>query len=55
MSRPTGEQLEAVAVAIELMTCPPGALNSGIDLIRLDPGTSWTGRWGITALTGEWP
>lgn len=38
------------AVAIEPMTCPPDALNSGIDLIKLEPGKSWTGRWGITPL-----
>jgi aldose 1-epimerase len=44
-----------LAVAIEPMTCPPDALNSGTDLIRLDPDTSWTGRWGITALTGGRP
>ncbi|WP_242613432.1 aldose 1-epimerase family protein [Herbihabitans rhizosphaerae] len=36
------------AVAIEPMTCPPDALNSGTDLITLAPGESWTGRWGIT-------
>jgi aldose 1-epimerase len=38
------------AVAIEPMTCPPDALNSGTDLILLDPGNSWTGRWGIMPL-----
>ncbi|HJQ46641.1 MAG TPA: aldose 1-epimerase family protein [Amycolatopsis sp.] len=35
------------AIAIEPMTCPADALNSGTDLIELDPGTSWTGSWGI--------
>jgi aldose 1-epimerase len=38
---------DGLAVAIEPMTCPPDALNSGVDLIRLAPGASWTGRWGI--------
>jgi aldose 1-epimerase len=38
------------AVAIEPMTCPPDALNSGIDLIHLEPGETWTGRWGIMPL-----
>ncbi len=38
------------AIAIEPMTCPPDALNSGTDLIHLDPGKSWTGRWGIMPL-----
>jgi len=35
------------AIAIEPMTCPPDALNSGTDLITLTPGESWQGRWGI--------
>ncbi|QWF81746.1 aldose 1-epimerase family protein [Amycolatopsis sp. CA-230715] len=35
------------AVAIEPMTCPADALNSGTDLIGLEPGTSWTGSWGV--------
>lgn len=38
------------AIAIEPMTCPPDALNSGIDLIHLNPGASWAGRWGIVPL-----
>ncbi|HEU5475430.1 MAG TPA: aldose 1-epimerase family protein [Actinophytocola sp.] len=38
------------AVAIEPMTCPPDALNSGTDLIHLEPGKSWAGRWGIMPL-----
>ena len=35
-------------VAIEPMTCPPDAFNSGEGLIVLEPGAAWTGRWGIT-------
>jgi aldose 1-epimerase len=35
------------AVAVEPMTCPPDALNSGTDLITLAPGESWTGSWGL--------
>jgi aldose 1-epimerase len=38
------------ALAIEPMTCPPDALNSGIDLMTLAPGQSWSGRWGLTPL-----
>jgi aldose 1-epimerase len=38
------------AVAIEPMTCPPDALNSGVDLIWLDPGEAWSAAWGIRAL-----
>jgi aldose 1-epimerase len=40
----------ARAVAIEPMTCPPDALNSGVDLLWLAPGETWTGRWGIRPL-----
>ncbi|GLY69206.1 aldose 1-epimerase family protein [Amycolatopsis taiwanensis] len=35
------------AIALEPMTCPADALNSGDDLIDLEPGTSWTGSWGV--------
>ena len=35
------------AVAIEPMSCPANAFNSGDGLIRLDPGQRWTGCWGI--------
>ena len=38
------------AVAVEPMTCPPDALNSGTDLITLQPGESWQGRWGLRPL-----
>jgi len=40
----------ARAVAIEPMTCPPNALNTGVDLLWLSSDESWTGRWGITPL-----
>jgi aldose 1-epimerase len=36
------------SIAVEPMTCPANAFRTGVDLIRLDPGASWTGRWGIT-------
>lgn len=39
------------AIAIEPMTCPPDALNSGVDLITLAPGENWVGKWGLTPLT----
>ncbi|GAA3586122.1 aldose 1-epimerase family protein [Amycolatopsis ultiminotia] len=35
------------AVAIEPMTCPADALNTGTDLIELEPAGSWSGSWGI--------
>jgi aldose 1-epimerase len=48
----TGDTLEPVsrrrqAIAIEPMTCPPNALATGTDLIRLEPGATWSGTWGI--------
>ncbi|WP_329787957.1 aldose 1-epimerase family protein [Lentzea sp. DG1S-22] len=39
------------AVAVEPMTCPPDALNSGVDLIWVSPGESWGARWGIRPLS----
>lgn len=38
------------AVAIEPMTCPPDALNSGVDLLWLEPGESWSAFWGLRPL-----
>jgi aldose 1-epimerase len=38
------------AVAVEPMTCPPDALNSGQDLIVLEPDQQWSGSWGIRPL-----
>jgi aldose 1-epimerase len=39
--------VEGRAVAIEPMTAPPDALNSGQGLIWLEPGATWEGSWGI--------
>lgn len=38
------------AVAIEPMTCPANAFNSGDGLIVLEPGDTWAGAWGIAPL-----
>lgn len=38
------------AVAIEPMSCPANAFNSGEGLIRLEPGAEWTGVWGVGLL-----
>ncbi|HEY0169297.1 MAG TPA: aldose 1-epimerase family protein [Jatrophihabitans sp.] len=35
------------AVAIEPMSCPANAFNSGQGLIRLEPGQQWAGSWGV--------
>lgn len=37
----------ATAVAVEPMTAPPDALNSGQGLIWLDPDAAWQGCWGL--------
>jgi len=35
------------AIAIEPMTCPADAFNSGTELIVLEPGQEWSASWGI--------
>ena len=35
------------SIAIEPMTCPPNAFRTGESLVRLEPGASHTGTWGI--------
>ncbi|KQZ23468.1 aldose 1-epimerase family protein [Microbacterium sp. Root553] len=39
---------QPLAVAIEPMTAPADALNSGVGIRHLDPGETWTLEWGIT-------
>lgn len=46
----TGDPLPGInrrSLAVEPMTCPPNALRTGDALIRLEPGSSFTGTWGI--------
>ena len=46
----TGDTLADVhrrSIAIEPMTCPPNAFRTGDSLVRLDPGQSHTGTWGV--------
>ena len=38
------------ALAVEPMTCPPDAFNTGIDQIVLEPRQTWSAAWGIAAL-----
>jgi aldose 1-epimerase len=35
------------ALAVEPMTCPPNAFRTGTDVVRLEPGERFEGRWGI--------
>lgn len=35
------------AIAVEPMTAPPDALNSGQGLVWLEPGAAWEGSWGL--------
>ncbi len=39
-----------IGLAVEPMTCPPDAFNSGTNLIRLEPGAEHTAQWSIYAL-----
>ena len=39
-----------LGLAVEPMTCPPDAFNSGTDLIVIEPGASSTAGWTISAL-----
>lgn len=41
-------QAHRCAIAVEPSTCPPDALNSGSDLISIEPGTSVTAGWRIS-------
>jgi aldose 1-epimerase len=46
----TGDPLPDVArrcLAVEPMTCPPDAFRTGEAVVRLEPGATWTGSWGI--------
>jgi aldose 1-epimerase len=39
-------------LALEPMSCPPDAFNSGIDLVTLDPDEQHTAAWTLRAVTG---
>ncbi|TQL47012.1 aldose 1-epimerase [Homoserinimonas aerilata] len=42
----------ATAIAIEPMTAPPNAFNSGLGVRWLQPGESWSTSWGVTLSGG---
>jgi Galactose mutarotase and related enzymes len=49
----TGDSLPLVdrrtsGIAVEPMTCPPDAFNSGDDLLVLEPGQEFSAAWGVT-------
>jgi aldose 1-epimerase len=51
----TGDLPEApaagrIGLAVEPMTCPPGAFNSGTDVITLGAGETTAVRWEIFAI-----
>lgn len=48
----TGEDTRTprASVAVEPMTAPPDAFNSGDDLVVLEPGTTFVATWGIHAI-----
>ena len=48
--RPSGPGL---AIALEPMTAPPNALNTGTDLIWVEPEQSWSASWGVRYTAGE--
>lgn len=37
-------------IAVEPMSCPPDAFNSGTDLVWIEPGGQWSASWGIAPL-----
>jgi aldose 1-epimerase len=39
--------VQRAGLAVEPMTCPPQAFRTGEGVIRLEPGESWSGEWGI--------
>lgn len=50
----TGDQpvpeVSRLGLAVEPMTCPPDAFNSGTDLLMIEPGDSFSASWTITAI-----
>ena len=42
------DRKDAVGIAVEPMSCPADAFNSGAGVVLLEPGAEWTGTWGIT-------
>lgn len=49
----TGDRIDRAGVAVEPMTCPPNALNSGEDLIHLVPGEWFRIGYSIEAMLAD--
>lgn len=47
---PLAPKTHRIGLAVEPMTCPPDAFNSGVDLVTLEPGASHSAAWSIRAL-----
>jgi aldose 1-epimerase len=43
--------INRLGLAVEPMTCPPDAFNSGTDLVWLEPGGQFAASWAIIALS----
>ncbi|UOQ90544.1 aldose 1-epimerase family protein [Agromyces endophyticus] len=46
---PGADATHRIGLAVEPMTCPPDAFNSGVDLVVLEPGAAHAASWRITA------
>lgn len=42
-----GDRRRATGIAVEPMTCPANAFNTGDHLIVLQPGETWSAAWGV--------
>lgn len=47
---PADAATHRIGLAVEPMTCPPDAFNSGVDLVVLEPGATHAASWRIAAL-----
>lgn len=48
--KPGEAEINRIGLAVEPMTCPPDAFNSGVDLVVLAPGAEHAASWTIEAL-----
>lgn len=47
---PADASTHRIGLAVEPMTCPPDAFNSGVDLVALEPGATHSAGWSIRAV-----